>query len=127
MTTTRSSKRPHGHATPARGATKRRASQKRAPAEQEVGLDDPRVTSSDALRDALPETSIGGDLLSEALGEAAVERATGVNDPEESLRNEEVDEERGGPFVITSGDTEFAHGTDLSNPRDAMREPLPTV
>jgi hypothetical protein len=82
---------------------------------------------SDELRDALPETLLGKDDLSEALGEAAVLRATGGDDPEEDLRDQEVEEDDGGPFLITTGKVEFAHGTDLSNPPETLREPVPRV
>jgi hypothetical protein len=37
----------------------------------------------------------------------------------------EVDEDKGGPFVETSGNTEFAGGTDESNIPEATREPFP--
>lgn len=86
-----------------------------------------RGTSDDDPRDELPERSIGHDDLADALAEAALARATGDNDPEETLRDQEVDEDRGGPFVITPARVEFARGTDASNPADAFREPLPKV
>lgn len=34
-------------------------------------------------------------------------------------------EEGGGPFVLTTGHTEFAYGSDASNPHDGTREPFP--
>ena len=36
-------------------------------------------------------------------------------------------EERGGPFVVTTGRVEFASGSDETNPRDGTREPFPTT
>ncbi len=36
-----------------------------------------------------------------------------------------VTEEFGGPFVVTTGETEFAGGTDPSSPPSATREPFP--
>jgi hypothetical protein len=36
-------------------------------------------------------------------------------------------EERGGPFVATTGHAEFAYGPDESNPKDGTREPFPTT
>jgi hypothetical protein len=64
------------------------------------------------------------DDLAEELGEGAVETMTsGEDQSEHSIA--EVDEERGGPFVKTRADDEFAAGTDQSNPRDATREPFP--
>jgi protein-disulfide isomerase len=38
---------------------------------------------------------------------------------------EKLGEENGGPFLETSGSTEFAHGTDASNIAGATREPFP--
>jgi hypothetical protein len=34
-------------------------------------------------------------------------------------------EERGGPFVLTTGRTEYAYDSDESNPLDGTREPFP--
>jgi hypothetical protein len=67
------------------------------------------------------------DDLAEELAEAAV--AT-MNSGEEQLTTDleaEVAEERGGPFVKTTGGTEFAEGTDESNIPEATREPFPTT
>lgn len=85
-----------------------------------------RIESAPLL-DELPEASIGRDELSEALAEAAIAHATGADHPEEALRDQVVEEDEGGPFVITAGRKEFAPGTDASNPEDAFREPLPKV
>jgi hypothetical protein len=65
------------------------------------------------------------DDLAEALGEEAVARMTTGNDDLAGKMNEPQDEERGGPFVETSGSTEFADGVDDSNTADATREPFP--
>jgi len=67
------------------------------------------------------------DDLAEELAESAV--AT-MNSGEEQLTSDlaaEVSEERGGPFVKTTGGTEFADGTDESNIPEATREPFPTT
>ena len=65
------------------------------------------------------------DLFAEALGEGFVEGVTtGEGATLDSLGAAVADED-GGPFVPTSGRTEFAKGTDPSNPRDATREPFP--
>ncbi len=67
------------------------------------------------------------DDLAEALGEQFVEGATtGEGAAEEDL-DQEVPEERGGPFVRSNAGTEFAEGTDRSNPKGAKREPFPTT
>jgi hypothetical protein len=67
------------------------------------------------------------DDLAEELAEAAV---TSMNSGEDELTtqlNAEVEEERGGPFTETSGNAEFAGGTDASNIEEATREPFPTA
>jgi|SRR5882724_9531801 len=65
------------------------------------------------------------DDLAEEFGEEAVESMTTGEDEGEDARNQFVDEEIGGPFVETSGKTEFANDNDESNPEDATREPFP--
>ena len=67
------------------------------------------------------------DDLAEGLGEEVVEKATTGEDDGEDVANQEVTEDRGGPFVITTGGTEFADGVDESNPASAEREPFPKV
>jgi hypothetical protein len=67
------------------------------------------------------------DDLAEELGEAAVASMTSGADVLASDLEAEVPEERGGPFVETSADTEFAGGTDESNIAEATREPFPTT
>lgn len=77
-----------------------------------------------------PEELIRGaahDDLAEELGEEFVESATSGEQAAEDMRDEEVPEESGGPFVETSGNAEFAYGTDASNPKDAERAPFPTT
>jgi hypothetical protein len=65
------------------------------------------------------------DDLVEELGEEYVEGATSAEHPAEEALNQDVSEEVGGPFVETGGGTEFAPGTDASNPASATREPFP--
>ena len=61
--------------------------------------------------------------LAEDMGEAFIESALSG---EESEAHERVTvEENGGPFIETSGNEEFAVGTDESNIASATREPLP--
>jgi hypothetical protein len=67
------------------------------------------------------------DDLAEQLGEEAIETATTGEHEGEDVLDQEVPEERGGPFVESTGATEFAHGTDPSNPAGAKREPFPTT
>jgi predicted DsbA family dithiol-disulfide isomerase len=63
--------------------------------------------------------------LSEQLGEEFVETVTGAQDEGAEVFDQVVPEETGGPFVETSGSTEFAPGTDASNIKGATREPFP--
>ncbi len=65
------------------------------------------------------------DDLAEQLAEAAVTRMTTGEDEWTAALDADVTEELGGPFVETSGMTEFADGTDESNVPDASREPFP--
>ena len=117
----------HTRKAPVRKAGKTPKAARVPQAENLLEPGEPLLGASDELRDARTETLIGTDQLGEALAEAALERATGGDDPEEALRDQAVDEDEGGPFIITTGSTEFARGTDESNPPDAFREPLPKV
>src|SRR5215217_116068 len=67
----------------------------------------------------------GEDDLAEELAESAVSSMTSGEDTLTEDLDAEVDEERGGPFLETSGNVEFAGGTDESNIADATREPVP--
>jgi hypothetical protein len=61
-----------------------------------------------------PEELICGaaaDDLAEELGEEFVRSATSGEQAAQDIRDEEVPEESGGPFVETSGRSEFAYGT----------------
>jgi len=76
-----------------------------------------------------PESFFGGpkgkDDLSEEMGEEVVATATTGEYEAESVREQDVPEEVGGPFVETTGREEYGHGTDPSNPKSATREPFP--
>jgi hypothetical protein len=65
------------------------------------------------------------DPLAEELGENFVKSAVSGEEGLEDDLDEVTEEESGGPFVETSGGTEFADGTDASNPKGAKREPFP--
>jgi hypothetical protein len=68
------------------------------------------------------------DSLAEQLGESFVAAATSGEDAsDEALDKEDEVDEKGGPFVESTSETEFADGTDASNPGDATREPFPTT
>jgi len=67
------------------------------------------------------------DSLAEHMGEGFVAAATSGEEADDETAEEVEAEEAGGPFVETTGKTEFAGGTDPSNPRDATREPFPTT
>jgi hypothetical protein len=67
------------------------------------------------------------DDLVEELGEEFVQEVTSAEYKAEDVLNEEIAEEVGGPFVETDAATEFAPGTDASNPESATREPVPST
>jgi len=67
------------------------------------------------------------DDLAEELGEATVESMTSGEEELSRDLDAEVAEEIGGPFVKSTGGTEFAEGTDESNIPEATREPFPTT
>lgn len=73
------------------------------------------------------DTPEGPDALAEALAEQYVENATGADDAAVERHEELTTEESGGPFVVTTGDVEYADDLDDTNPLDARREPLPEV
>ncbi len=79
--------------------------------------------------EADPESFFGGprasDDLSEEMGEEVVATATTGEYEAEDVREQDVPEEVGGPFVETTAREEFGHGTDASNPKGASREPFP--
>lgn len=70
---------------------------------------------------------LGDDDISRELGEEYVRSVTTGEHAADDIRDEEVTEEHGGPFITTSAEEEFADGTDESNPEDAEREPYPHV
>ena len=65
------------------------------------------------------------DNLAEALAEEYLVSATSAEGWGGEAREILVDEEAGGPFVVSTAKTEFARGSDASNPRDAERAPFP--
>jgi hypothetical protein len=67
------------------------------------------------------------DDLVEELGEEFVQEVTSAEYKAEDVLNQDVPEDVGGPFVETGGATEFAPGTDPSNPASATREPFPST
>jgi hypothetical protein len=82
---------------------------------------------TDVDQQAFVTESRSTDDLAEELGEEAVAEMTSGEDQRERLLDEQVDDERGGPFVETGGSQEYAGGTDASNPATATREPFPTT
>lgn len=65
------------------------------------------------------------DDLAEELAEGFLSSATSGEETDDHERV--VPEENGGPFIQTSGDAEFAEGTDDANPEDAEAEPFPNA
>jgi hypothetical protein len=71
--------------------------------------------------------SAADDDLAEELAEEAVVAMTTGGDQLADHLNRDVEEDWGGPFVVTSANKEFAAGTDESNIEEATREPFPTT
>jgi hypothetical protein len=67
------------------------------------------------------------DEFATELGAGAVVAMTSGEDRLADDLNHDVEEDWGGPFVVTSANKEFAHGTDESNIAEATREPFPTT
>ena len=105
--------------------------QKHARASKQIrhraAVDETRERASESPNALSIETPDGVDELGEELGETFVEGVTGSDDAAMEHRADGTQEDDGGPFVVTTGATEFAHGTDGSNPADAEREALPMV
>ncbi len=76
---------------------------------------------------AFIETTESEDDLAEELAEVAVVAMTGGVGRMVEDMNRDVEEDWGGPFVVTSASREFAGGTDDSNIPEATREPFPTT
>jgi hypothetical protein len=96
---------------------------------------DPKYAADLRRQSGRPESEAVGflsrsrssDDLAEALGEQFIEGATTGEGAAEGQLDQEVPEERGGPFLQSNAGTEFAEGTDRSNPKGAKREPFPTT
>lgn len=70
---------------------------------------------------------LSDDELSRELGEEYVRSVTSGEHMAADVRDEEVPEEHGGPFVTTDEAQEMAYDTDESNPADAEPAGVPTV
>jgi hypothetical protein len=84
-----------------------------------------RVGRTNDSNRAFVQSSSGEDDFAEELGETAVASMTSGQEALTGELDAQVDEERGGPFIETSGKVEFAGGTDASNIAEATREPIP--
>lgn len=63
--------------------------------------------------------------LARDLGETFLVSATSGESASTATHEAFVTEEEGGPFVVSQAATEFAEGTDASNPTESAREPFP--
>jgi hypothetical protein len=121
-------------AAPRKAAAKKAVARKAAPAKARSVRDPDETFEADLddlqpLREEPHETLLpgaGDDDLAEELGEEYVESATSGEQSAEAVRDAEMPEETGGPFVETSATTEFGYDTDASNPKGAKRAPFPT-
>jgi len=100
---------------------------RRPVAPHEVEVDEPRARLGEGLEVLGLDASDGTDEIGEERAEAFLENVTGADDAATAHRSEDTPGDEGGPFVITTGEVEFAGGTDASNPASAAREALPTV
>jgi|GEM_PF-1591295 len=91
----------------------------------EAEIDEPRERAGSPER-ALIDPAHPDD-LAEELGEEYVKGVTSGESSMAETLDEVLPEESGGPFIETSPNTEFAGGTDESNPIDAEQEPFPTA
>jgi hypothetical protein len=85
------------------------------------------ATPNGAGYTAFIESSATKDDLAEQLAEVAVVAMTSGDGRMVEDMNGDVEEDWGGPFVVTSASREFAGGTDDSNIAEATREPFPTT
>jgi hypothetical protein len=93
----------------------------------EVEVDEPRERLGEGPEVLGLDASDGTDEIGEERAETFLENVTGADDAATEHRDEETAADEGGPFVDSTGDAEFAGGTDASNPAGAEREALPTV
>ena len=119
-----------------KAVAKKPAAQKGVKRRDRAGHMDPKYAAGLRRRSGKPEKdnreawvkgSRSDDDFAEAIAEEVIGKATTGEDEGEEMAQQIVDEERGGPFVVTTGGTEFADGVDESNPADAEREPFPTT
>ena len=103
----------------------RQLPRKRLPAWNEIEIDEQRESAGRPETAFLADGAYAEDDLAEELGEEFVITATSGEQAAEDLRNQDVPEEVGGPFVETSARTEFAYGSDPSNPQDAEPSAFP--
>lgn len=116
-------------AAPRAASAPARVAKARAPArpkQAEVGAREPHAGRPEQRPAFIPDARHARDALAEELGEGFVLGVTSGEDSEEFYERE-LPEEEGGPFLETAGSTEFAQGTDESNPEDAEPAPWPAV
>src|SRR5713101_8448100 len=113
--------------TPANLGSAAKSPPKRLPAWDEVEIDEQRENAGRPEPGFLTKRAYADDDLAEEMGEEFVMTATSGEQAAEDLRNQDFPEELGGPFVVTSGRTEFAYGSDPSNPKDAEPAAFPTA
>jgi hypothetical protein len=92
-----------------------------------VEEDEPRERDGAEERAFVSSATGVKDDLAEELGEAFVQSATSGEEAGLEMANAETEEERGGPFVETTAEVEFADDVDASNPEDAEPAALPTT
>jgi hypothetical protein len=116
---------PSAPTSPSSSKAPRRSPRKRLPAWNEIEIDEQRESAGRPEPAFLSDGAYADDDLAEEMGEEFVMTATSGEQAAEDFRNQDVPEELGGPFVETSARTEFAYGSDPSNPKDAEPSAFP--
>ena len=115
-------------ASPAKAAASRAEAERKRLLREQRDLErdvenEPERSSMSDSPEYIPEAM--EDALAEQLGEGSVGSAVSGDQEDENIRDEELAEEDGGPFVTTSARQELARGTDASNPEDAEPAAVP--
>ncbi|MGH7295699.1 MAG: hypothetical protein ACRELB_12225 [Polyangiaceae bacterium] len=88
-----------------------------------------RDRAQESARRAIEKAFVRGpstaDASAELSGEEFLQAATSGEERGASDLDAVSSEERGGPFLVTTGRTEYAYDADASNPASATREPFP--
>lgn len=88
----------------------------RGPVRHDVEVDEARERAETGDEDFALATPAPTDGLAEELGEDFVRNVTGANDAASELRGPPTADETGGPFVETTGETEYGFDDESAPP-----------